>query len=161
MNRVDGVLWAMMGLSGLLGLIRGVVKEGFSLLGWFLGFMFSSAYAHGLSQQWPLASWPSSLSWPLAWLVIFLLTLMGTAFLALLLKESLSWVGLGLFDRLLGLMFGVLRGLLIWMAVVLMVGLTPWRASSTWTMSSVVQFTHQCWVVIKPVLPASFERWVV
>ena len=72
MNLVDGVLWVMMGLSGLLGLIRGVVKEGFSLLGWFLGFMFSSAYAHGLSQQWPLASWPSSLSWPLAWLVIFL-----------------------------------------------------------------------------------------
>ena len=58
MNLVDGVLWVMMGLSGLLGLIRGVVKEGFSLLGWFLGFMFSSAYAHGLSQQWPLASWP-------------------------------------------------------------------------------------------------------
>jgi len=57
MNWVDGVLWAVMALSGLWGLARGVVKEGFALLGWVLGFFASSAYASELVQRWPFVTW--------------------------------------------------------------------------------------------------------
>ena len=161
MNWVDCVLWAVMALSGLWGLARGVVKEGFALLGWVLGFFASSAYASELVQRWPFVTWAEPLRWPLAWLALFLLVMVITALLAMVLKEALSWVGLGLVDRLLGLAFGLLRGLLVWMAVALVVGFTPWRSSVAWTASSAAQFAHQCWVVVKPDLPASFERWVV
>jgi membrane protein required for colicin V production len=159
MNTVDWVLLSVLLLSGLLGLWRGVVKEVFSLLAWIIGFVVSSKFASDAAQLLPL-SWAQGLRIACAWVMIFLLVLLVMGLLASLLKQLLSMVGLGLFDRLLGGVFGVLRAAIMWLAIALLVGLTPLKSNLEWMGSRFAQTVHLLLVYLKPVLPAPLERLV-
>jgi membrane protein required for colicin V production len=77
-----------------------------------------------------------------------------------LLKQLLSMVGLGLIDRFLGGVFGVLRATIMLLAITLLVGLTPLKSNLEWMGSRVAQTVHLLLVYLKPVLPAPLERLV-
>ena len=159
MNTVDWVLLSVLLLSGLWGVWNGVVKEVFSLLAWVLGFVLSSQFAADVSQVLPLA-WAQGLRMACAWVLIFLLVLLVMGLLASFLKQLLSMVGLGLFDRFLGGVFGVLRATIMLLAVTLLVGLTPLKSNLEWMGSRVAQTVHLLLVYLKPALPAQLERLV-
>lgn len=159
MNTVDCVLLSVLLLSGFWGVWQGVVKEVFSLLAWILGFVLSSQFAAGASQVLPL-SWTQGLRMACAWVLIFLLVLLVMGLVASLLKQLLSMVGLGLIDRFLGGVFGVLRATIMLLAITLLVGLTPLKSNLDWMGSRVAQTVHLLLVYLKPVLPAPLERLV-
>jgi membrane protein required for colicin V production len=159
MNTVDWLLLSVLLLSGLWGVWKGVVKEVFSLLAWIIGFVLSSQFAAGVSQVLPL-SWTQGLRMACAWVLIFLLVLLVMGLLASLLKQLLSMVGLGLIDRFLGGVFGVLRATIMLLAITLLVGLTPLKSNLEWMGSRVAQTVHLLLVYLKPVLPAQLERLV-
>jgi membrane protein required for colicin V production len=159
MNTVDWVLLSVLLLSGLLGLWRGVVKEVFSLLAWIIGFVLSCKFATDAAQWLPL-SWAQGLRMACAWVLIFLLVLLVMGLFASLLKQLLSMVGLGLIDRFLGGVFGVLRATVMLLAITLLVGLTPLKSNLEWMGSRVAQTVHLLLVYLKPVLPAPLERLV-
>ncbi len=159
MNTVDWVLLSVLLLSGLLGLWRGFIKEVFSLLAWIIGFAMSSQFASDASQLLPL-SWVHGVRVACAWVLIFLLVLLVMGLLASLLKQLLSMVGLGLFDRFLGGVFGILRAVIMLLAITLLVGLTPLRSDLEWMGSRVAQTAHWLLVYLRPVLPAQLERLV-
>ena len=60
----------------------------------------------------------------------------------------------------LALVFGVARAVVMWLAIAVLVGLTPWRHTDLWLNSPVAQSVHQLLVYLKPVLPAPLERLV-
>jgi membrane protein required for colicin V production len=95
-----------------------------------------------------------------AWVLIFLLVMLLMALVGSLLKRLLSLAGLGLADRLLGMVFGLARAAIMWLAIAVLVGLTPWRHAEVWVTSQVAQSVHQLLVYLKPVLPAPLERLV-
>jgi membrane protein required for colicin V production len=159
MNTVDWVLLSVLLLSGLWGVWHGVVKEVFSLLAWVLGFVLSIQFAVDVSQVLPL-SWAQGLRMACAWVLIFLLVLLVMGLLASLLKQLLSMVGLGLIDRFLGGVFGLLRATIMLLAITLLVGLTPLKSNLEWMGSRVAQTVHLLLVYLKPVLPAQLERLV-
>ena len=159
MNTVDWVLLSVLLLSGLWGVWNGVVKEVFSLLAWVLGFVLSIQFAADVSQVLPLA-WAQGLRMACAWVLIFLLVLLVMGLLASFLKQLLSMVGLGLFDRFLGGVFGVLRATIMLLAITLLVGLTPLKSNLEWMGSRVAQTVHLLLVYLKPALPAQLERLV-
>jgi membrane protein required for colicin V production len=160
MNAVDWVLIGLMLLSGALGFWRGVVKEFFALLAWVLGFVVCSRYAFEWSRELPLPAWAQGMREAVAWVLIFLLVMLVMALIGSVLKRLLSLAGLGLADRLLGVVFGVARASIMWMAMAVVVGLTPLRDSDAWVNSHVAQSVHQLLVYLKPVLPAPLERLV-
>ena len=160
MNTVDWVLLSVLLLSGLWGVWHGVVKEVFSLMAWILGFVLSSQFAADASQVLPL-SWTQGLRMACAWVLIFLLVLLVMGLLASLLKQLLSMVGLGLIDRFLGGVFGVLRATIMLLAITLLVGLTPLKSNLEWMGSRVAQTVHLLLVYLKPALPAPLERLVI
>jgi membrane protein required for colicin V production len=159
MNTVDWVLLSVLLLSGLWGVWNGVVKEVFSLLAWVLGFVLSIQFAVDVSQVLPL-SWAQGFRMACAWVLIFLLVLLVMGLLASFLKQLLSMVGLGLFDRFLGGVFGVLRATIMLLAITLLVGLTPLKSNLEWMGSRVAQTVHLLLVYLKPALPAQLERLV-
>ena len=160
MNAVDWVLIGLMLLSGALGFWRGVVKEFFALLAWVLGFVVCSRYAFEWSRELPLPVWAQAMREAVAWVLIFLLVMLVMALIGSVMKRLLSLAGLGLADRLLGTVFGLARAAIMWLAIAVLVGLTPWRQAEVWVNSQVAQSVHQLLMYLKPVLPAPLERLV-
>ena len=160
MNAVDWVLIGLMLLSGALGFWRGVVKEFFALLAWLLGFVVCSRYAFEWSRELPLPVWAQAMREAVAWVLIFLLVMLVMALIGSVMKRLLSLAGLGLADRMLGTVFGLARASIMWLAIAVLVGLTPWRQAEVWVNSQVAQSVYQLLVYLKPVLPAPLERLV-
>lgn len=160
MGNLDWALLAVLVLSCLLGMWRGVIREALSLAAWFLGFVLSSKYASELASHLPLTDWSDNARQALAWVLVFTATWLTMTLLATLLRGLVSAVGLGLLDRLMGGVFGLLRGAIALMALSVAVGLTPVKSTSAWMNSWVAQLADWSVLFFKPVLPAPLERLV-
>jgi membrane protein required for colicin V production len=158
MNSFDWMLLAPFMISGLLGVWRGVVREVISVLAWVIGVVLAGRFAAELARLLPLSG--DLLPHAVAWVVILLLVLILAGLLARLLKQLLSVAGLGLVDRLFGGVFGLVRGAMVLMLLVLLIGLTPFKTYPIWTSSQVVPAVQLLLEIVKPVLPVPLERWV-
>ena len=120
LNAADWVIITVVGLSMLISLLRGFVREALSLAGWVLGFVvamvFSDRFAYLLSGFISDATG----RYIVAFALLFALTLLAVALAGKLLRSLVEFAGLGLLDRLLGMAFGFARGVFILLAVVVM-----------------------------------------
>jgi membrane protein required for colicin V production len=160
MSTLDWALLAVLAVSGLLGLWRGVIRETLSLAAWLLGFVLSSKYASALATQLPLPELSDNWRRVVAWALVFIGPWLVLTVLAALLRGLVSAVGLGLLDRFMGGVFGLLRGGIALMALSVVVGLTPVKTSSVWMNSWMAQLADWSVLFFKPVLPAQLERLV-
>jgi len=92
--------------------------------------------------------------------VVFVAVLASTVLVSLVVKKLLSAVGLGPLDRLLGSVFGLMRGVVILLAVTVLVGMTPMRETEGWKQAQGAQWLQQFLHVLKPVLPADFGKYL-
>lgn len=157
MTAIDWALVVTLGLSVLLGLVRGVVRELFALTGWIVGILLALKFSEPLATSLPL-DLPLTARTVIVGLFIVVGTLLLAALTAVLLRATLKAAKLSLEDRLLGGLFGVLRGaLLIGIAALLAIAAgaqrQPWWEASLllpWVQSS-VRFAS-------PLLPQSLAR---
>ncbi len=159
MGALDGVLLAVLLMSCLLGLWRGVIRESMALAAWLLGFLLSSKYAADMAVQLP-PDWGDQLRYLAGWLLVFVAVWLGMSLLSALVQRLVAVVGLGLLDRFMGGVFGVIRGGIALMAVSVVVGLTPVKTSSAWMNSWVAQSADEGVKFFKPILPSPLERLV-
>jgi len=152
------MLLAPLLVSGLLGVWRGVVREVMSVLAWVTGVVLAGRFAADLAQLLPING--DVLPNAVAWVLILLAVLIAAGLLARLLKQLLSVAGLGLADRLLGGVFGLVRGTMVLMLIVLLIGFTPFKKYPIWTSSQVVPLAQLLLEFVKPVLPVPLERLV-
>src|SRR5882724_4727709 len=124
MTSFDYAVIALVGLSLLIGLLRGAVKEVFSLAGWVVAILLANRFAAELA----LLMKPMLDNPPLAMISAYILIVLGCLLVATLLKlaasELIKAVGLGAVDRLLGVLVGAARGVLIVLILVLAAGMT-------------------------------------
>jgi membrane protein required for colicin V production len=114
----------------LIGLWRGVVYEVFSLLGWPLAFVLSKYCAPRLAAMLPVNTEATRTA--MAYALVFIAALLVWAMLVWLLSRLIKAVGLGFVDGLLGALFGVLRGVLVVLALVWMAGMTHLPEQGFW-----------------------------
>lgn len=120
-NGFDWVLVVIVTISGLISLWRGFVREAISLGGWVLAFLLANFLAVYLADTIGDLIANRTGRYIVAWSLIFVLVLVLSSLVAKMLSKLISVSGLGLLDRLLGSVFGVLRGALIVMALVFVV----------------------------------------
>lgn len=125
-----GVL-TVLGLSLVLGALRGLMREMVSLAGWIAAFVLATAFSGIVAVQMPESLGPL-LSGLLGFLLIFIGVLLASGMLGLVLSLLVRAVGLGFLDRLLGAAFGVVRGVAIVLLAVLLAGLTPLPREPFW-----------------------------
>ena len=135
MNGADIAIAVVVGLSSVLSLLRGLVKEILSLLAWVVAFWVAFAYA-GHVAHWliGLVTQPSGRV-AIAFVVLLIGTLIVFGVLNTLIAKLLANSGLGDTDKLLGMVFGFLRGLAIVGVLVLLAGLTPAPLEDWWQSS--------------------------
>ncbi len=157
---VDWILLAVLGLSLLLGMWRGIVQEVLSLAGWVAAFYVSQMYAPAAAAWLPMEGSSQMLRYAAGFVVVFVAVLVGTVLVSALIKKLISAVGLGPLDRLLGSLFGLMRGVVILLAVTGLVGMTPMCDTEGWKQAQGTQWLQQFLHVLKPVLPADFGKYL-
>ena len=121
MTPVDGLIVAVIGLSAVVSLWRGFVKEAISLLSWIAAFAVAIAMTPQLSQLLAETISTAALRMLLAFLLLFFSTLLVGGLINRLLASLLKISGLSGTDRLLGMVFGVFRGVIVVLAFLVIV----------------------------------------
>jgi membrane protein required for colicin V production len=134
MNPLDWMFAAIVLYSIVRAATRGLLREAFALGGLGLGFLLACWNYRSLGVALSgLLSSP-----PLAQLAAFLLILMAVMVLATvlgaLLRRTAAAVGLGFLDRLLGALFGLLRGCLL--SAVLLFAMAVFLPTAPWMKTS-------------------------
>lgn len=129
---------AMIGLSGLIGLMRGLIREVFSLAAWGVAVWVGLRYSREVSAY--LANFVAlpSARMLLAFALLFIASLMVASVLAFLLSKLVESTGLTGTDRLAGLVFGIARGVLVMAVLVLLAGATPLPSDPWWRESKLI-----------------------
>jgi membrane protein required for colicin V production len=160
MDAVDWILLAVVGVSVLLGVWRGLVREVISLAGWVAGFWIAQAWAPQAGEWLPLQGASEVLRYLAGFVTVFVVVLIASVLIGWVVSKLVSAVGLGLLDRLLGGVFGGLRGGVLLLTLAVVVSLTPLQSASWWTGSPVAQSLIQGLQWLKPVLPAHFGKYL-
>ncbi|WOJ94299.1 CvpA family protein [Congregibacter variabilis] len=120
-NGFDWFAVVIVMLSALLSLWRGFVREAISLAGWVVAFIVANLLAVTVADQIGDLIANRTGRYIVAWSLLFVLTLVASSLTAKLFASIVKATGLGILDRMLGSVFGVLRGMLIVMALVFVV----------------------------------------
>lgn len=132
MTVFDYAVLAIIGLSILLSMMRGFLREVLALAGWVAAFFVAKLYTLELAPLLPEAIPSETLRLLAAFVILFLATLLVTSLLAIALSEVFKKVGLGWLDRWLGAIFGLARGVIIVGVLVLLAGLTSIPQDARW-----------------------------
>ena len=164
MNELDYALLAVLALSALLGLFRGFVKEAFSLAGWVFAFWGAAQMARPAATrlQESMGEFLGIRELPLALAFVagFAVLLLVAALVGRLLAGVVRASPLSGLDRSLGLVFGLLRGLVLLLAVVVLGGLTPVAESVWWQDSQVVAILQELARWLLHAMGLQVESWV-
>ncbi|SFW21972.1 CvpA family protein [Nitrosovibrio sp. Nv17] len=154
----DYAVLAVLAVSILLSMMRGVVRELLSLAGWVIAFMVANAFAAGLAPLLPAAVTGESVRLMLAFAALFLSVLLATGLAAMLVSALVKTAGLGFADRFFGFLFGALRGFLLVLLLVLAAGLTALPQEPFWQKALLSKPLEAAALMAMPWLPQDLSR---
>lgn len=153
MTVFDYAVLLIVGVSILVSVMRGLVREALALAGWVAAFWVAIEYSVPLSPFLPDAVPNETLRLLAAFVALFLSTLLIASLVTIAMAELVKTLGLGTVDRGLGAFFGLVRGLLIVLVLVLVAGLTPLPRHGFWH-NAMLSAPFEAFVVeVKPWLP--------
>jgi membrane protein required for colicin V production len=150
MTWIDYAVIAIVGLSILLSIIHGLVREILSIASWVVAFVVAQMFAGDIAPLLPVALANPSLRLLAGFLSVFLVVLVAMTLLAIALSGLIKTAGLGFADRALGAVFGLVRGVAIVLIAVLLAGLTALPRQPAWrhAMFSAPLVTLANWVKV-------------
>lgn len=160
LHGLDIGMLALLLASSLLGIWRGLVFELLSLGGWVVAYVVAMAWSVRVGPWLPIGEPGSSLNHAAAVLATFLATLVACSLAARLARLVIAATPLTWPDRLLGAAFGLVRGLVLLVAMATVVALTPAAQSGWWQQSLGAQWLGVAIEGVRPLLPAELGRWL-
>jgi membrane protein required for colicin V production len=154
---VDITLLTILSVSVLVGLWRGLTFEVISLLGWLVAFVIANSCGPMLADVLPVAPPGSGLRMWICYALVFFFVLISCALLARMLRALISATPLSAVDRLLGGVFGVVRGALVLVIVATLVSLSPAAGAEVWRSSYGALWLGQALELMRPALPPALS----
>ena len=158
MTMIDWVIVALIAISGLISLKRGFVKEALSLVSWVVAFVVARYFSANLSTLFVDHIDTPSLRWLLAFGVLFVGTLIMCSLINYLIGALIRATGLSGTDRILGMVFGVARGLVIIVALIYIAQFTPAPQDPWWQNSRMISHLEPVADWARKTLPGAVSR---
>ena len=117
LNVTDLVILFVVGSSGIISLFRGFTKEFLSLLLWIFAFFAAVGLEDYVTPKIIEIIGNPEASKIIASVIIFLISIIVGGFLINLISRVVKWSGISGFDKFMGVLFGVGRGLIVILAV--------------------------------------------
>lgn len=138
MNWADLVILAILALSAIVGIFRGFTREALNLGTWILAFWTAFAFAGELSTWLARHVETPSVRIILAYGALFLGVLLAGALVTHYISKIVRETPFSGPDRALGAGFGLLRGLVILVGLVMLGGATALRQDAWWSESMLI-----------------------
>lgn len=158
MTGFDLCVLAILAISLLLGLWRGLVSEVLALAAWVLALLAGKMFASDAAPALAGVIKDPTLQMIVAFALIVVAVILLVALMRFLLRELLRAAGLGVADRLLGACFGLGRGLLVVLLGVLLAGMTSLPRSTWWQESMLAPPLETAVLAAKPWMPAAMAK---
>lgn len=136
MNLADAAILIIITVSALISVRRGFTREAFSLATWVAAFIIARLFGPGLEILLEPSIETPSARVAVAFGVLFAATLIVGALVNHLIGEVVRVIGLSGTDRLFGMVFGAVRGLVV--VLVLVVLGSPMFHEDPWWRESVL-----------------------
>jgi membrane protein required for colicin V production len=160
MAPLDWIVLAVLAGSLLLGAWRGLVYEVLSVLGWIAAFVAAQWFAVAVGEMLPLQGFGEAVRYACGFATVFIAALFACGLLAWLVKKAVEAIGLRPVDRTLGAAFGVVRGIVLVLALAVVVNLTPLKSAAWWNESKAAGVSTAALRGLRPVLPENFGQYL-
>jgi membrane protein required for colicin V production len=147
MTPFDIALLVVIGISAVMGLMRGLLKEVLSLITWIAAFLLALTFGPTFSAWFPFTAGASlggdvvgglvrsdTVGLVVGFVAVFILTLIAGALVQWGIGKLVQSTGLTGTDRLLGLVFGAGRGMVL--CIVLLIAIRPFAVETEWWRTS-------------------------
>lgn len=159
MTPFDIVVLALLALCAALGFWRGLVSEVLALVAWVLAVGLAWIFSGRLAQAMVFVEEPL-LRQGIAFVAILVGTLALGGMIRWIMRELLKAVGLRALDRVLGAGFGVVKGVVIAMLIVLFGGLTGVSQAAWWREAVLTPPLQAAVLAARPWMPEAVAKRV-
>ncbi|HEX7341761.1 MAG TPA: CvpA family protein [Rhodanobacteraceae bacterium] len=138
MNWADYVIIAVLLLSVLMGLWRGLIAEVLALAVWVAAVWLAWVFGPRVAVAFRGSIQEPSIRIILGFVICFVVVLIAGALIKFVMDKLVKGTGLTGSDRLLGMLFGLARGALLVTLAVFLLGFTPFTRDPWWHQSQLL-----------------------
>ena len=138
MNEVDWVILAVLALSTIVGVSRGLVREILAIVGWVLAILLALKFAPMVGEAIPLPSLSILVRTALGAVLVVVATLLVIGMAGKIFAHLMAAASITFEDRAIGAVFGLVRGVVIVCACVFVLGLTSATKAGLWRNSVLI-----------------------
>lgn len=160
MTLLDYAVLAIIGFSVLLSVIRGLVREVLALAAWAIALIVAWLFGGQLAALMPQEIPSEELRWLAGFATLFFLVLLAMSLVALAVSQLVKSAGLSVEDRVLGAVFGLVRGFAVVMILVLLAGATALPGQPFWRDAALRPLLERVAIVIKSWLPPAVSQHI-
>lgn len=159
MTTLDLIALVIIAGSTLAGVLRGFIREAFSLGAWVLAF-FAARFLSPLAVHLIPDLGSEGPRYAAAIVLVFLVVLIGASFAGVALSGLVRLAGLGDYDKTLGAAFGLARALILLVLLAVLAGLTALPRTELWRSSLAHRPLEIAALSVKPMLPPKLGELV-
>ena len=153
MTLFDILALGLISISVIVSMLRGVVAEVTSLITWVVAFVVAKIFAPSFAQLALSGIQPPALAVVVAFILLFVAAWVLQHFARSLLTSAVTAVGLGGVNRILGGVFGAIKGVLLVTVAVLVCAFTDLPQTPEWQQAQTAFMFEQLAQLAVPYLP--------
>lgn len=160
MTLVDYAVLAIIGFSVLLSVIRGMVREILALAAWIIAALAVWLLGDTVAAWMPAEIPGDELKWLTGAVLLFITVLLAMSLVAVAVGQLVKSAGLGVEDRLLGAVFGLVRGAAVVTGLALLAGTTALPAQQVWREAALRPLLEMAAKAARGWLPAELSQHI-
>lgn len=157
---LDWIFIAALLASIGLGVWRGFVYEVMSVLNWLLAFVLAQWLGADVGRQLPIDSSSEALIQIIGFVLVFVVSVFIGGLIVWGIPKLIEQAGLRPVDRVLGGVFGLLRGFILLLALTVLVLMSPLKNQTWWREARAPKVSVEALKLLKPVLPQSVGKYL-
>ncbi|MDP3702753.1 MAG: CvpA family protein [Hylemonella sp.] len=143
-----------------LGVWRGFVYEVMSVLNWLLAFVLAQWLGADVGRHLPIDTSSEALVQVIGFVLVFVTSVFIGGLVVWGIPKLIEQAGLRPVDRVLGGVFGLLRGFILLLVAAVLVLMSPLKNQGWWREARAAQASVDALKVLKPVLPQGVGKYL-